>query len=808
MYFFRILYYDNTMKKIRRYLPKLIFLLSSFVLLYFSLLLPTGADSANLSEDSVYTISHIGGFYSDSLHVRITPRRKAVIYYTTDGSEPSSHSSSSFLYDGSVSLGASSEEKVYPLRFRFYFDDGTVSKVYSHSYILGQFVDSRYSTYVVNISGDPDGLFGYENGIFVPGKLRDDFLSENPDITEPYATDPANYNLRGRQSERAVSVQIFDASGNLLTTQDCGLRIFGSFARGKAQKSFQLFARKSYANYGKFHISLFSDIHRNTDGTIPDRSNRLVFRNSGNDFGKAFIRDTLFQQLAADYGFPLATPYIPAAVYINGDYFGFYWVKEPFSDGQMEELYGPYTGCFKRLTLQEFDAKAGEKEADEQKPDDVEEILLEDYQDIYDSYAEADLTDEETYEELCKRIDMENYLSYYALQIYIGNKDWPYNNVRAYRYYAEDNNYTPDTVFDGKYRFLFFDTDYGFGLIDDVPGYACNEDNIAALFVNRQSPLFCNLMARADCREKFVTYVCDIMNGSFSYSSIETALRKLSGERERELRFYVENVLSDTTDMENVQAETESLLSYAQERPDYMHTFLQNNFAVRFPYTLQAAAPENVNVSINSIRRTSGGFSGTYYADCSLTLKASPDEGHAFAYWLINGTQYREQELTLSPAQLKQLLGVSDKEGILDMDSLPLLDITAVTEDNPDTLPIISRIRSKGSDDMVELYNPSEHAIVTKGLYLSDEGGNLKKTKVPERTLEPGETLTLYGRKNTLVHDMMPPRLHFNLKKGETLYFSDENGNILEEIPIPDMGRADSIYTRDPYTGKFQEISD
>ena len=801
------------MKKMRPLIPMFIFLLSAAFLLWIALFWQSNTGTGSAVTDSAFMISHESGFYRHSLHIRITPVQDAVIYYTTDGSEPSSTSSSSFLYESPIALKASLEEKSYSLRFRLYFDDGTSSKVYSYSYILGYFIHERYHTYVVNIAGDPDSLFGYENGIFVEGKLRDDFLAEHPELEEAAAKDPANYNIRGRESERPVSFQIFDERGTLLTSQDCGLRIFGNASRSKMQKSFQLFARKEYDTWGNFHLSLFPQLRRETDGTILDRYNRLVFRNSGNDFAKAFIRDTLIQQLAADYGFPFSTPYLPSAVYINGEYFGFYWIKVPFSSGQMDEFYGATDGHFERVTIQEFYKKAGEDE-------EAANWIIDDYQTVYDAYVDAELSDDTVYRRLCRQIDVENYLSYYALEIYIGNKDWPYNNVRAWRYIADDGNYTEGTVFDGRYRYLLYDTDYSFGLISDVPSYSCEEDNIAVLLNNYQSPIFCNLMERADCREMFTNYVCDLMNDSFSPESVYLAAQELILARDAELPHYLETLPPDVATMETVNAETANILLFAQNRPGYMHNFLQKDYALFYPYFLHIESPEDTKVSVNSIEDAGSEFSGIYYADNSLTLKASVNEGHRFAYWLVNGTQYREAELTLSSDELKTLLSIPIQEeeefaapegfgtlGYAESETNPTLDICLVEEDLPDASFTISRIRAKGTDDLVEISNPSDHEVFLKGLYLSDDAAHLKKTKIPDRVLAPGESLTLYGKKNRQMSAFAAPRLDFSLRKYETLYLSDESGTILENIPIPDMGREGSDYVRDPFSGKFYECA-
>lgn len=776
----------------------LVFLLNSYIGS------PTVIDSAH-----GYKISHGSGFYKHGIRLSLDAGH-ASIYYTTDGSEPSIDSASSVLYEKPISLKSDSEIQSHHLRIRIYEEDGFVSDAYDFTYFIGRSINNRYDTYVAHISGDPNELFGYENGIFVEGKLRDDFLAQNPDITEAYPMDPANYNLRGPESERAVNFQLFDAGGNLLTSQNCGLRIFGNFSRGKHQKSFQLFARNQYDSYGKFHTTLFPSITSYADGSMLSKNNRLVFRNSGNDFGKAFIRDTLFQQLGQDAGFPMCTPYVPAAVYINGEYYGFYWVKEPFNNGQMEELCGDYNGTFERVSINEFYKKA----------EDPTEPLASEYQQLYDTYAEADLTDNSIYQSLCQKIDINNYLQYYALELFIANKDWPYNNVRAYRYVANDGIYYENTLMDGKYRYLFFDTDYGFGLSDDVPGFQCEEDNIAVLLTNYQSPLFCNLMAREDCREIFVNYMCDLMNTAFSYRNIESTLAELVNSRGNELTHYLDSLSQVLPDLntDTVTGATNELLLFAQNRHSYVYSFLQNDYAVFSPYILNITGDAHIQTSVNSIasidykqipqystNSANSLFSGIYYADCHLTLSAQADEGHEFEYWEINGQHYKEETLVLTPQLLSQLLSSDNMSAQATNGQLPQLNITVVCRDKKDSHVVISNIRAKNENDEVTLYNPSEHEISLGGLYISDDSSNLKKTKIPNIVLEGGKSYILYGSKNALSRSLGSARLGFNLRKNETLYLSDENGNIIEQILIPDLARADTSYIRNPYTGAFRE---
>ena len=56
---------------------------------------------------------------------------------------------------------------------------------------------------------------------------------------------------------------------------------------------------------------------------------------------------------------------------------------------------------------------------------------------------------EESYNEICKLVDIDEYINYMATELYLGSDDWPHNNVKAFR----DQN-------DGKFRFVLFDLDF------------------------------------------------------------------------------------------------------------------------------------------------------------------------------------------------------------------------------------------------------------------------------------------------------------------------------------------------------------
>ena len=134
--------------------------------------------------------------------------------------------------------------------------------------------------------------------------------------------------------------------------QRAGMKVFGGWgSRGYPQKSLALFARRSYGD-GKFDYRLFPD-----EGV--DAFESFILRNSGNDnqgthqtpprppitafgptlsYGSYFVngtftllRDALMQQLLRDTDLDTQA-YRPAVVYLNGEYWGIYNLREKMSE--------------------------------------------------------------------------------------------------------------------------------------------------------------------------------------------------------------------------------------------------------------------------------------------------------------------------------------------------------------------------------------------------------------------------------------------------------------------------------------------
>lgn len=477
----------------------------------------------------------------------------ATVYYTTDGSNPTKDSKE---YEKPIKLKLASGDfpRCTVLRAKAYYADGTESEIATHSFFSQLGINVRFTTPVFSIVGDPNDLTKGPDGILYG----------------------ENYELRGRESEREVYIEAFDAQGNILFEQGAGIRVYGAASRAASIKSFKLFARKEYdPDNGKFDTSVFGTV--GADGEIMDSYDKLVLRNYGNDFQFAFIRDELNQRLAAQAGYTDVEAVVPAVVYLNGDYYGLVYLHESFCNDFFEDKYGK--GAGKYITIEGTER---EKSVDD---DDEENVLAAtEFNEFYNEIAYSDLTDEANYTKLCQFMDVENYLQNYAFNIYVNNFDWPQNNYKCYRYYAADNEEYGENQMDGRWRFLYHDMDYSLAIYEqDITnaGY----DNIKQILdpdSDRYSPLFANLMKREDCKKYFLDEMIRLMDDVLSEENICATIDEMNSERYSEMRYYFDHLeglkQSDSSIWiwydESVRR-TDNIKTFAKRRRTYVERFLK-----------------------------------------------------------------------------------------------------------------------------------------------------------------------------------------------------------------------------------------
>ena len=161
-----------------------------------------------------------------------------------------------------------------------------------------------------------------------------------------------------------------------------------------------------------------------------DRIKAFRFRNSGNDFEYTMLKDISYTKLAVDASLNLDLTYSEqTVVFVNNKFLGVMNLRTEANTNGVSRLYGVSKSD---ITL----AKILNGGIVEKKDGDFDRI---------DNFITA--INNEDYDYLINEIDVDNFIDYMIFESYIGNGDWPKNNVRFF------------AINDGPFRFILFDLD-------------------------------------------------------------------------------------------------------------------------------------------------------------------------------------------------------------------------------------------------------------------------------------------------------------------------------------------------------------
>lgn len=447
-----------------------------------------------------------GGFHDEVPTLELTCQNPGHhIRYTINGSEPTAQSQ---RYTKPLVLDERmySKSNIYTLRncpedqFRIpetidrciviraaVFDDGghSVSTTVTNSYFIRALGCSLNGLPAVSLCADSTDLFDYDHGIFVEGA--------HYDPTKPHWS--GNYYERGKEWERWSNFEFYELD-NTGVNQQCGLRTHGGNGRRFQQKTLKVFARERYGKK-KFKHTFFTN--------IPERKFKvLVLRPflSSN----AGIEDHLCNLLAQQAGLDFMADR-PVVMFINGEYWGIYYVKERPDEHYVETHYGFDSHT---VTVQ-WGWGGGVENGDPER-----------FKTLFEWMKNADLSDPQQYAYAESQIDIDNFISYNILEMFVANFDWPSNNVRFWH------------VDGGKFRWMFYDGDSGLENQDfDVFANATYNGNetypssrTATLFLRKllQSPTFQAKFAKR-FNELMVTTL-SFQNTNRLYEEIEAALKE------------------------------------------------------------------------------------------------------------------------------------------------------------------------------------------------------------------------------------------------------------------------------------------
>jgi len=738
-------------------------------------------DDDNISEEEPVEVQPAGlsvtfsqkkTFYDHNIEVELScPDENAVIYYTLNGNDPDI---SAKRYTSPITISA--KNKVNATTIKAIAVNGEEqSETALKSYVVGRNVFERFTedTLVFVLSSDEYNLYDYYNGIAVEGYLRDKYKQEEYTGGEINPTAPANYNIRGRESERDMYVEVYNSDGEQLISQAAGARVVGGYSRANDQKSFRLIARNSYSEgNGKFKYPFFRNA-RDAYGGLLTKFDRITLRDGANDREFAGLRDELSMTLAFDAGFNDAQNVRPAAVFLNSEYYGYSWLHEAYCAGNLESKYGGNKENFRIVGAKELEIESDDPE-DEQAVADFNKLV---------ALAEKDLTFDLYFNEFCSLVDIDDLMMYYAMQIYIDNKDWPGNNFKAWRYYPSEGEEITSEYLDGRWRFLLFDAEYAWGLY----GAGYSDNTLKAVLTGKHmkgsSHILRGLLVREDMREKFAATMCELYCGAFSPDHVLETLDKLIEDSDPEQMYALENgYVSNWANEWTFKDSREQIRDFAKYRPVIVKKNIMSQFGYSGDlYNVSFRNPNGAKTVIGSRTMTAPeSFSTDYFTEVGTDIEALPYDGFAFDHWEINGIEYKETRVRIDSS-------------MADENSRIVIELYLTRTEKTAGRVCVSEIYTSGDGDWIEIYNPTSETVNIRGYHLSDKASQLDKYTIPSIDIPSGEVVMIVTKNNSETSALMKHQANFNLKTGETLYFTDPEMNIISQIPVLELDEGISL---------------
>ncbi len=745
------------MRGLKRALPFVIILLACSMVCVMILFF-------DINRETLY-ISHESGIYSGSFDLSLFSYDSETIIYTTDGQKPQLGEDGTYEYNKPIEIECGNETTTYSFQICCVYEDGSLSDVYKRDYILDPLGEERFTTnYVVSITGNEEMLFGDESGIFVRGTQFYDYLAEHPDANVLDGPLPANYYM---DIEVPVHAAFFLGDGTPIIEQECGIKIYGNVTRQSNQKSFRLYARYEYDDSNEFSYPFFHDLLTEGGQAPIEDWQRLSFHNSGNDNDYAYVRTELVGALARQSGFPDTLGAESVTVYINGKYQGVYWLQNSFDERYFKEKYGEYIG-----EMVVCEGSLGTLNVDEAETA-AEVRCCNDYNDFLSWLEIADLNDDANWQRVCETIDVENFAHYFALQYYTGNFDWPQNNVKVYRYECGDGeNYREDTIFDGRYRFLLFDTDYSLGLIflglhgRDVSVTRMN----SFLTTNIDTVLFRALSQRQEFRDLYSAKIMYLINVIFTRDNMSNTLYNLNVTRYDELNYMITqtDILEGSIweeygvglgDMTKTEVEWEKILQYAAQRPQYIIQELQEEWGYGKVIILKVSANDMDNIRFNDMS-VGNTFDGIWLNGVPVEISCDLSVGMVVEGYMIN-SDYVEGESLLVTAEVMEKYG--DEINITPVISVEETQSLAVIEYN-----------IQDSQDYIILQNNGTVDLNLQEYALADGEDSISGSMLPAVQLSPGEKYYVYGDKYVGEMEENGTQVAFSWNDQEQIYLYHE----------------------------------
>lgn len=551
---------------------------------------PTAAQSNNGT--TVFTdtlsrpqISLQGGLYSGPQTVSITANFDpaiAKLVYTLNGQDPNTNSA---VYSTPISI---SSNKV--LRARVVPLNANSNLLPSEQAVASYVFNLSHTTPILLVSTPNTNLFG-ATGIF------------------------DNWSMDWLRPAHAILLDT-GATHPVLVAGKAAIRVDGGAggSRSQPQHSFRLIFNHSIYGAASWYVNL-----------LPDRPNRhkyseIYLRNGSNQYLKLPYKDASQVRMMSEGTQNYYSSYRPVSVYINGSYFGLYELREKFNAEYFEQHDQANKDSVELLSLSYwYNLILHAVEGD-----------VDNFWSAYNNFDALDPGQSNYWQAADQYFDLKHYTDYIIAESWMGNVDWPGNNIKIYR--SDQTNM--------RWRFALIDLELSL----QPNGWTnCTDNHLNHMLGQPETNPYINIWKQSieniTYRNYFINRFADLMNTSYRQEIL----------LQTEQQFY-ESMLPEMPlqfarwgDPNNIAAQMAAFTADHEMFRDQLlcrSTFVFNQIRQVFNLTkkvqveLDVFPPDAGSIQLNTIEPQSLPWTGTYFDGVPIQLKAHAKPGFVFSHWV------------------------------------------------------------------------------------------------------------------------------------------------------------------------------
>jgi gliding motility-associated-like protein len=533
------------------------------------------------------------GVYSNPINVTISASPGSQIFYTLDGSLPDNTDN---LYSTPVNINTTAVLKAVA-----YDPDPNILPSFMNFGTF--FINVNHSMKILSVSGrESDNIFDAELYELIAG---------------------------GNQSEPFGTFELYNSDGTLIDKARGEFNKHGNDSWAYAQRGFDYITRDQFGYNHAIQDELFNDIDR-------DKFQRLIIKAAANDnypfsYGNsgAHIRDAYVQSLSQVANLRLdERSFEPCVMYLNGEYWGLYELREKVDDLDFTENYYDQDSV-------EFLKTWGGTWVDVLTTDQAEGPVFNSWNNFVNYVTSNDMTDPANYNYVKSIYNVGSLMDYFILNTYIVNADWLNWNTAWWHGLKEDGEKK-------KWRYVLWDMDNTFdhganytGVPNtDADADPCDPENLGNIGGEGHIPIWNALSENEEFYDDYINRWSDLSNTYFSCDFMLQHLDSLITLIEPEMQDQIDRWGGTYAEWAgNVQEMKDFML----ERCAVINDGLVDCYDIEGPYNINIEIVGSGGIQLNSIEINNAiaPWSGQYFGGVDIDFAITSG---IFSYYEIVST--------------------------------------------------------------------------------------------------------------------------------------------------------------------------